>query len=126
MAALTLVAVPPEPADDGTTLRVTPGTGAEFGAVPFPAVVLPFGAAPTVANAELVLVTEASPDAWVVLRRRAGAARAILTGDRVVGAPTIEAASEALALPRAAPAFLSVTTTLASPRVYDVRFDRDS
>lgn len=70
--AYSLVATAPSPDDSGTSLGVTNSTGSRFPAVPFYAVVRPFGAIPTFDNAEIVLVSARSGDILTITRAQRG------------------------------------------------------
>lgn len=90
--AFTYVVTPPSPADSGTSLTVTAGTGPLFPAVPFNATVWAAGDRPLTTNAEIVRVTEIVGDTLTITRQQEGSsARSILAGDQF--AATITAKS---------------------------------
>lgn len=82
--AASTVAVPPSPQTSGTTLTVTTGTGARFGAPPFPATIGPPAAAVVAfaATAEVVYVTGVTGDVLTVVRaQESTTARSVNVGD---------------------------------------------
>lgn len=62
------VLVAPSPATSGTSLQVQSGEGAAFPTAPFYATVWPDNTLPTLANAEVVLVTAKSTDTFTITR----------------------------------------------------------
>lgn len=87
--ALSSIATAPSPATTGTSLVVTGGTGANFPAVPFNAVIWPTGAKPTSANAEIVRVTNIATDTFTIVRQQEGtSARTVIIGDQIMDAST--------------------------------------
>jgi len=92
--AYSLVTVAPSPATSGTTLTVAATTG--WPAVPFNAVVWPFGSNPTGANAEIVRVTVNSSGAFTITRtQESTSARTIVVGDIISAAPTAKTFTDA-------------------------------
>lgn len=67
-----LVATAPSPATSGTSLTITAGQGVNFPAAPFWATAAPYGTLPTLANAEIVLVTAVSTDTFTITRAQKG------------------------------------------------------
>lgn len=87
--AYSTVATAPSPATSGTSLVVATGTGTNFPAAPFNAVVCPAGAQPTLANAEIVRVTNIATDTFTITRAQEGSsARTIVVGDQIFCAIT--------------------------------------
>lgn len=83
------VATAPSPAASGTSLVLTAGQGTRFPATPFNAVVWPFGAIPTPANAEIVRVTTRATDTLTLTRtQESTSARTIVVGDQIAAAIT--------------------------------------
>jgi hypothetical protein len=79
--ACSLVATAPSPADSGTSLGVTAGTGVRYPVPPFEATAHPVDQVPTPANAEMVTVTERVTDTLTIVRAQGGTvARAIAIG----------------------------------------------
>lgn len=82
--AYALVATAPSPAISGTSLAVTATYGATLGTPPFNALVWATGVAPTIANAEIVRVTNISTDTLTITRAQEGtSARTIVIGDQI-------------------------------------------
>ncbi len=87
--AYSTVVVAPSPASSGTSLTVQGSTGTRFPAVPFNAVVCPFGQVPVPTNAEVVRVTSIVGDLFTIVRTQEGsAARTIVAGDQIFAAIT--------------------------------------
>jgi hypothetical protein len=86
----------PSPAASGTSLVVVTGTGALFPAVPFNAVISPFGAQPSAANSEIVQVTNISTDTLTIVRQQEStAARSIQVGDLINAGITAKTLTDA-------------------------------
>ena len=66
--AVSTVATAPSPATSGTSLVVQAGQGTWFPATPFYATAWPSGANPTLANAEIVRVTNISTNTFTIVR----------------------------------------------------------
>lgn len=99
--AYSLVATAPVPATSGTSLTVTASDGTKFPAVPFNATVWPVVLQPTVANAEIVTVTNIAGDVLTIVRQAEGtSARTILIGDQIAMTVTAKVIND-LAGPRA-------------------------
>lgn len=90
--AISLIAIAPVPADSGTTLSVTPGTGVLFPVAPFNCAVYPSDALPVSTNAEIIRVTnKGTGDDWTVTRIQEGTtARSILVGDKIANTITVK------------------------------------
>ena len=63
-----VVATAPSPATSGTSLTLQSGQGAWFGSPPFYATAWPQGVLPTLANSEIVRVTNISTDTFTIVR----------------------------------------------------------
>ena len=93
--AYSLVATAPSPADSGTSLVVTAGTGTKFPTVPFYATVWPAGEMPSTTNAEIVLVTLVSTDTFTITREQEStSARTIVVGDQIANTITADTLNE--------------------------------
>lgn len=93
--AYSTVGTAPVPADSGTTLIVNAGDGTKFPAVPFNATVWPTGVQPTIANAEIVRVTNIAVDTFTITRQQEGtAARTILATDQISATITAKALTD--------------------------------
>lgn len=87
--AYTLVAAAPSPADTGTTLDVTGGTGTRFPAVPFNATIWPADTMPDPTNAEIVRVTNITTDTLTITRaQESTTARTVIVGDQIAATIT--------------------------------------
>lgn len=90
--AYSLVATAPSPANSGTSLVVTAGTGTKFPAVPFNAVVWQTGVLATTANSEIVRVTAISTDTLTIVRNTNtepnNQVRSIVIGDQIAATVT--------------------------------------
>lgn len=90
--AISSVAVAPAPAASGTQLTVTAGHGTRFPTAPFNCTVWPASQEPTVANAEIVRVTDVTGDVLTIEREQEGtSARTILVGDSIAATITAKA-----------------------------------
>lgn len=83
------VATAPSPASSGTSLVVAAGHGTRFPAVPFNAVIWPFGAIPTPLNAEIVRMTALATDTFTMTRtQESTSARTVVVGDQIAACIT--------------------------------------
>ena len=91
--ASSAVAVAPSPATTGTSLTVTSGQGVLFPTPPFNALISPTGVGATIANAEIVRVTNIVGDVFTITRIQEGTnARTVIVGDiitNVISAKTL-------------------------------------
>ncbi len=93
--AASLVVTPPSPDTSGTSLTVTTGDGALFPAVPFNCTVAPAGMAPTLANAEIVRVTNITGDVFTITRAQEGTnAMPIAAGYVIANTITVKALTD--------------------------------
>jgi hypothetical protein len=93
--AYSAVATAPSPATTGTSLVVTASDGTKFPAPPFNVTVWPTGQQPTVANAEIVRVTNIATDTLTIVREQEGTtARTIVVGDQIAAAVTLKVLSD--------------------------------
>lgn len=89
--AYSTVATAPSPATSGTSLVVQSGDGAKFPTPPFNATIWPINAKPTVANAEIVRVTNISTDTLTITRaQESSSARSVIIGDQIAAAITVK------------------------------------
>lgn len=87
--AYSTVATAPSPASSGTSLVVAAADGTKFPAVPFNAVIWPANVSPTVANAEVVRVTNISTDTFTITRtQESSSARTVVVGDQITAPVT--------------------------------------
>ncbi len=88
------VATAPSPATSGTSLVLTAGHGTGRGfdmTTPYNAIIAPADAEPTLANSEIVRVTNRSTDTLTITRAQEGTtARTVIVGDRIYAGPTVK------------------------------------
>lgn len=87
--ALSSVLTAPVPAASGTSLTVSSGGGLLFPTPPFNAVVYPVNTVATLANSEIVRVTNIVGDVFTITRTQEGtSARTIIAGDQIANTVT--------------------------------------
>lgn len=87
--AYATVLTAPSPATSGTTIVLSSGGGALMPTVPFNAVIAPINTRPTLANAEIVRVTNVASDTLTITRtQESTSARTVLVGDQFFASAT--------------------------------------
>jgi len=87
--AWTTIAIAPSPALTGTSLTVASGTATVFPAVPFNCTLYPPTSSPSLANAEIVRVTNIAGDVLTITRAQEGtSAKPITSGYRIANTAT--------------------------------------
>lgn len=84
-----VIVTPPDPADSGTELEVTTGTGSWFPTPPFNVTVAPEGVLPLITNSEIVRVVDIVGDVFTIIRAQEGTtAKSIAAGWRLANTVT--------------------------------------